>query len=428
MKKPQALSPFTAQLLQVLVRMAKRRRTITYTDASRLIGLTHHRPIRNHLADLRDNWLMPANAPLLTALVVRSDSGRPGDRFLPDNFPEDSVKNIEKQVFDYDWDEFLRLVGEPPDRRIWAVQSKPHYFDSLERFITDGFVALGWPDTDFTGLSRSEIRNAVIQGDRKATRGTVTSRVGAIESFVHHMQSGDIVIVPRGSMAWIGILDSDYFHNPSYGALGCSNMRAVRWFREKPFEKIRLSPALSTSLSFQFPPTISIKGDLKRLLAEASTLSGDDPKDQGRPLGLKAEESHWMITAAMRREVVHRHHELTNEFVKLIDGRMKLHEAGYDIFIPTWNSGPLLIEAKSHGRGGIARHQIREAIGQLFDYQMILERDGFKDIHLAVLVPEKPEQELVDLLIQRLGIDVIWKEGKNFLATRALGNELTKLY
>jgi hypothetical protein len=73
----------------------------------------------------------------------------------------------------------------------------------------------------------------------------------------------------------------------------------------------------------------------------------------------------------------------------------------------------VLIEAK----GSVERHRIREAIGQLFDYVRFLP---FRAQRLVVLVPEPPAPDLVHLL-DRLGIDLICRDGETFTTLAATG-------
>lgn len=82
-----------------------------------------------------------------------------------------------------------------------------------------------------------------------------------------------------------------------------------------------------------------------------------------------------------------------------------LRETGLytDLFIPRcWT----LIEAKA----SIQRRVLREAIGQLYDYQRHYNRSP----RLAVLLPERPPQDVMDLFKKRR-IIVVWRSrGKSF--------------
>ncbi|MCM2420117.1 restriction endonuclease [Streptomyces sp. RKAG293] len=64
------------------------------------------------------------------------------------------------------------------------------------------------------------------------------------------------------------------------------------------------------------------------------------------------------------------------------------------------------------GKGSVARESIRMAIGQLFDYQRYLTPTPT----LALLVPLKPDQDMIDLC-SRMSIEVIWPEDNGFTSS-----------
>jgi hypothetical protein len=103
-----------------------------------------------------------------------------------------------------------------------------------------------------------------------------------------------------------------------------------------------------------------------------------------------------------------------------------LHTQGHEIsrkkLLPPGEARPLftdlydsttgtLVEAK----GTVARNAIRMAIGQLADYKRFI--DGGRPGFLAVLVPSKPRQDLLDLLASQ-GIEVIYPDREGFIDTR----------
>lgn len=73
-----------------------------------------------------------------------------------------------------------------------------------------------------------------------------------------------------------------------------------------------------------------------------------------------------------------------------------------DLFVPERR---LLVEAKSNS----ARENIRQAIGQLFDYRRWLDPEP----DTCVLVPAAPATDMLDLL-ERLGIGVAWRSEGGF--------------
>jgi hypothetical protein len=104
--------------------------------------------------------------------------------------------------------------------------------------------------------------------------------------------------------------------------------------------------------------------------------------------------------------------------VKLFESHLR--SKSHDVFrlkiVPTGERRPIfcdlldrttnaLIEAK----GTVARDAIRHAIGQLMDYR----RFAPSDATLAVLVPERPRADLLELL-GSVGIEAIWPDGDDF--------------
>ena len=90
-------------------------------------------------------------------------------------------------------------------------------------------------------------------------------------------------------------------------------------------------------------------------------------------------------------------------------------EGRFDVLIQDWNKGrQLLIEAKTAFKGLGGRAQVRQAIGQLFDYRFTYLSP--KKTDLAVLVPTEPSAAVKNLL-KSLGIEVLWFRGKHVCGT-----------
>ena len=141
---------------------------------------------------------------------------------------------------------------------------------------------------------------------------------------------------------------------------------------------------------------------------------------QSRSVGLKSEEQ--SIAEYAKRKVVIRkkHNELTNKFKLAVEWKHELLERDYDILIENWRRGRLLlIEAKSETVGLLGRTQLRQAIGQLFDYRWQSFRQQIDNVDLALLTPTKPEKEILDLL-KILKIEALWFEGKTLSGTISL--------
>lgn len=143
-----------------------------------------------------------------------------------------------------------------------------------------------------------------------------------------------------------------------------------------------------------------------------------------KSVGVKAEEA--AIANLAKRKVVirKRHNALINRFRQAVEWKYSPKESEYDLLIEGWKRGRwLLIEAKSETAGVVGRTQLRQAIGQLFDYRWRSFKDrtdiGMDKIDLAVLTPSKPEHTMLDLL-DHLGIEALWFERGNLRGTITL--------
>jgi len=130
-------------------------------------------------------------------------------------------------------------------------------------------------------------------------------------------------------------------------------------------------------------------------------------------LGLKSELESLAYIAANKVTIRKLHNELTNHLLKYLRWRhITPKEHRFDALIEGWKNGRhLLIEAKTASAGPGGRAQIRQAIGQLFDYRFSYFKDSGK-IDLAILFPSKPPRDVQSLLAS-LEIQVLWFEHGN---------------
>ncbi len=108
--------------------------------------------------------------------------------------------------------------------------------------------------------------------------------------------------------------------------------------------------------------------------------------------------------------------QLVNEFVdalrrRQISAERLRYDSGEGIFYCDVYVGDRghLIEAKS----STSREDIRMAIGQLFDYKRLTQQAGKVVRRVAVLLPERPATDMLELLTS-LNIGVIWRNGRAF--------------
>ncbi len=97
------------RIVEELAEKARRRQTITYKDLAAAIGLSHHRPLAVYLEHVRDR-VVPPEAPLLTSIVVRGTTAKPGNNYRPGRkvlawTPDevDAHKSMMDRVYAWDW-------------------------------------------------------------------------------------------------------------------------------------------------------------------------------------------------------------------------------------------------------------------------------------------------------------------------------------
>jgi hypothetical protein len=316
--------------------------------------------------------------------------------------------------------------------RAWVVHRKPHHVDCMKVFLAKNIVAIGWPELNFFSLSRDAVESRLhAYGDAR----NLTKALNVVWSFVSEIEKKDLVLVPEGRIVHVGTITSDYQHQPAKASVRHPylNQRTVSWLKGSPFSKNLFPIKVQRTLKAQSPPVIRLDANAAMIRA---FIAGSKPKEgpsgtpkriaqkslRGRPVGYKdeAEVTAFRKAAEVRIRSIHR--KLINDFNSFIEHRVSANEYTYDILIDRgWKPGrTLLIEAKSQAREGAGRHQLREAIGQLYDYRLMLKNEHQKNIDLAVLTPEKPDPELVALVYGDLNIEMIWQAGSGFRGTKGV--------
>ncbi|MBK7930528.1 MAG: hypothetical protein IPJ98_24570 [Bryobacterales bacterium] len=147
------------------------------------------------------------------------------------------------------------------------------------------------------------------------------------------------------------------------------------------------------------------------------------PRLQGlRDVGLKSETDSIGLIASNRIRIAKKHNQLTNRLREWLLWRHQVpKESKFDALILDWRQGRhLLIEAKTASTGPGGRAQLRQAIGQLFDYRHTYSgKLPPGKIDLAVLLPSKPSEDVLALL-GSLDIGVLWFEGKDLKGTSGI--------
>lgn len=143
-------------------------------------------------------------------------------------------------------------------------------------------------------------------------------------------------------------------------------------------------------------------------------------------LSLRSEEEQIRLRSSGMVKARALHNSLTNSFRKYCENTWGVvpSQDNFDAVLEL-KGNRILIEAKSTSVGGEGRQQIREAIGQLFDYRFEHWPDNPENTLLAVLLPEAPP-ERVQKLLSSLGIGIIYRLGENFIVDERLSGTLSK--
>lgn len=137
-----------------------------------------------------------------------------------------------------------------------------------------------------------------------------------------------------------------------------------------------------------------------------------------RELGFKSEAESIAKINAKRTTITRTHNALTNRFKIALLGKQRLapKEYRFDALVEEWKKGRnLLVEAKTVSEGPVGRMQVRQAIGQLFDYRFTYFQNE-KKLDMAVLLYKRPSEDVRKLLAS-LQIESLWFEGKRLTGT-----------
>lgn len=138
-----------------------------------------------------------------------------------------------------------------------------------------------------------------------------------------------------------------------------------------------------------------------------------------REAAFKSEQSAVAQLAKKRISIRRRHNELTNRMLNVLEWHYRVVESEYDLLLDEWRPGrKLLIEAKTETSGPTGRAQLRQAIGQLFDYRWRSFK-GQNGVDLALLTPERPADDVLELLAT-LDIEALWFDGGGLAGTISL--------
>jgi hypothetical protein len=292
----------------------------------------------------------------------------------------------------------------------WIIQCNPTVWKVFDWWETE--------DDELDNWTISRRIEEVSRGDRFAFW------IGGREAGVYAM--GKVSDDPEGPYRSRG---GGYWVSPPKGDVWDLGLRVERYFFDAPIRKAELAadPQFRSALVLRMPRTanpIPLTGKQWSALERHARTSvrpsrGERPKGSDvavaeRPLGAVPEDIEIATPAAARvrqfREasLVKRYADfikrpLVTKSARLPTGERLVADA-YD------KTSDQLIEAKASA----TRDEIRMAIGQLLDYRRHLASNA----KLAVLVPERPSDDLV-ALVKSIGARVIYETRRGrFTSTR----------
>src|SRR5208337_4049619 len=128
-------------------------------------------------------------------------------------------------------------------------------------------------------------------------------------------------------------------------------------------------------------------------------VATDRSADGFKDVGEKSEINSFAQITAKKTVITKLHNKLINDLRNYLLWRYKIapKEDRFDALVFDWRKGrDLLIEAKAASEGPSGRAQIRQAIGQLYDYRFTFMPTN--NVDLAVLLLKEPSVHVKKLL------------------------------
>lgn len=142
---------------------------------------------------------------------------------------------------------------------VWMVRPIPNETNRMQEFLTDNFIAIGYPmGHTFKGMEYEQIK-ASLESKGKGLG------IGNVNTFVRVMKPGDLIMVPNSNNSnkrdvYIGKINSHYMYVPEVDkdeeGSGYPHQRGVQWYFDKqPLLRSELPEEIRGSL--RYPKTIA---------------------------------------------------------------------------------------------------------------------------------------------------------------------------
>jgi 5-methylcytosine-specific restriction protein B len=135
-------------------------------------------------------------------------------------------------------------------RAAWLVRGTDMQGQTLvDRWLTDGYVSIGWPLTGHidSGTSRKAIRGIL---EETYPDSRLSSSTGILHRFISGMNVGDLVVAPAGDRIYVGVVTSDVYWAPSDDTdERLCRRRSVEWVNpQQPLSRASLSSGAFSAL------------------------------------------------------------------------------------------------------------------------------------------------------------------------------------
>jgi hypothetical protein len=192
----------------------------------------------------------------------------------------------------------------------------------------------------------------------------------------------------------------------------------LRGIEKKPDKEgaVALSKLIGPNYNIRDARELDVYANTEKFPRFKAHVPAGDSADGFKGIGLKSEINSLAQIAAKKTTIKKLHNKLINRLNDyLLWRQVTARESKFDALVIEWEKGrDLLIEAKTASEGASGRAQIRQAIGQLYDYRFTFMPKN--NVDLAVLLPKEPSAH-VQRLLDSLGIEVLWFKGKALMGT-----------
>lgn len=292
------------------------------------------------------------------------------------------------------------------------------------KFAHGIYIPMGVAAITYHGIAEVDFTDIPLKDAKIVWKSLASSQKGSLKHLCYDMAGGDTIFVKAGPM----IVNSGVVRGAigerayrfNYAKEDGRNGRYEHWFQQVPvawrddFVPIRIQVGSNPRPAIQ---EISV-ADARRIMRDLDQeLASTPPPTQEDEL-LRT-ESYLRATSASMRTITPRHNLLSNQFRKWLEREHSIkatqEKAQVDVRFSRGNI-EVLAELKVC-EGGSTRHAIREALGQLLEYNFYPERKPTKE-WLIVLdtEPDDSDRSYVKMLRDRLRLPLYlaWRSEAGF--------------